>query len=208
MKDFEIISYAEGLRQQAIARDCVIKESVAGILLLLEHSPVITAGRTSQNDSLISSLDNLARKGIELLHTDRGGDLTCHNPGQLVGYPVLNLRKWQEDVHWYVDRIEEVIIRALAKVAIQATRNSQYTGVWIGNNKVAAIGVSVRNWITGHGFALNVDNEMDIFSNIIPCGIKNSGVTNLRQEGSSATVPEMKLQIMQEFSAVFDINWV
>ena len=131
-------------------------------------------------------------------------NITCHNPGQLVGYPILNLSSWQEDVHWYVEQLEEVLIRTAARYGIVAGRKARYTGVWAGNRKLAAIGVSVRRWITGHGFALNVNNDLSLFQQIVPCGIAEFGVTSLRAAGVDVSVAEVAAQIQTEFTALFE----
>jgi len=165
---------------QKQARGMVESGKYGGVLLLLEHLPVITAGRGGGKENLVASLSDLQSAGVEFIESDRGGNVTCHNPGQLVGYPVLDLSQWRQDVHWYVNRLEEVLIRTAAAYDLVAGRKARYTGVWIGNQKIAAIGVSVRRWITGHGFALNVQNDLELFQAIVPCGIEEFGVTSLQ----------------------------
>lgn len=197
------VSYAEGLRLQQAARLTVEGGSVAGALLLLEHDPVITVGRGGGRENLILPSQDLEKMGIAVAETDRGGNITCHGPGQLVGYPVLNLSCWQEDVHWYVEQLEEVLIRSLRRVGLAAGRKAKYTGVWIGNQKIAAIGVSVRHWITGHGFALNVDNDLSLFGRIIPCGIQEFGVTSLQALGLQVEKAFMARLLVESFSEIF-----
>ena len=198
-----LVSYQEGLELQQQARQRVAGGDVAGVLILLEHQPVITTGRAGGKENLRTSLSGLQAERIEVVETNRGGNITCHNPGQLVGYPVLNLSRWQEDVHWYVEQLEEVLIRTVARYGIVAGRKARYTGVWAGNRKMAAIGVSVRNWITSHGFALNVNNDLALFQQIVPCGIEDFGVTSLQTAGVTATVTEVAAQIVTEFATVF-----
>ena len=198
-----LVSYQEGLELQQQARRRVADGELAGVLILLEHQPVITAGRGGGRENLRATLSGLQAEQIAFVETDRGGNITCHNPGQLVGYPVLNLSFWQEDVHWYVEQLEEVLIRTVAKYGIVAGRKSRYTGVWAGNRKLAAIGVSVRRWITGHGFALNVSNDLSLFQQIIPCGIEEFGVTSLRAAGVTASLTEVTHRLMIEFATVF-----
>ena len=205
--DCGVVSYEEGLRLQEQAKIVISQGLFSGCLLLLEHEPVITIGRTGRMEHLRASENELSLEGIKLYHTDRGGDLTCHNPGQIVGYPVLDLRKWQEDVHWYVGQLEEVIIRMLQKTGVQAERKEKYTGVWVGEKKIAAIGVSVRNWLTGHGFALNVENDMNLFTKIVPCGISAFGVTSTQEQGVRETVAEIKSLVAAEFAEVFNCNF-
>ena len=198
-----LVSYQEGLELQQQARQRVAGGDVAGLLILLEHQPVITTGRGGGRENLRTSLSGLQAERIEVVETNRGGNITCHNPGQLVGYPVLNLSRWQEDVHWYVEQLEEVLIRTVARYGIVAGRKARYTGVWAGNRKMAAIGVSVRNWITSHGFALNVNNDLALFQQIVPCGIEDFGVTSLQTAGVTANVTEVAAQIVTEFATVF-----
>ena len=198
-----LVSYQEGLELQQQARQRVAGGDVAGVLILLEHQPVITTGRAGGKENLRTSLSGLQAERIEVVETNRGGNITCHNPGQLVGYPVLNLSRWQEDVHWYVEQLEEVLIRTAARYGIVAGRKARYTGVWAGNRKMAAIGVSVRNWITGHGFALNVNNDLALFQQIVPCGIEDFGVTSLQTAGVTANVSAVADQLLAEFATVF-----
>ena len=198
-----LISYQEGLELQQQARRRVADGELAGVLILLEHRPVITAGRGGGRENLRATLSGLQAEQIAFVETDRGGNITCHNPGQLVGYPVLNLSHWQEDVHWYVEQLEEVLIRTVAQYGIVAGRKSRYTGVWAGNRKLAAIGVSVRRWITGHGFALNVSNDLSLFQQIVPCGIEEFGVTSLQAAGVTASLNEVAQRLQTEFATVF-----
>ena len=198
------IGYQQGLDLQTEARGIVCAGGVDGILLLLEHSPVITIGRAGGEDNLQVTPDVLRMQGIELVNTDRGGNVTCHNPGQLVGYPILNLCRWNQDVHWYVHALEEVIIRTLAHYGLQAGRKTKYTGVWLYDEKIAAIGVSIRQWVTGHGFALNINNDLDLFRAIVPCGIREFGVTSLDKAGVVVGAEAVSSVIAQEFERVFD----
>ena len=199
-----LVSYQTGLELQQQARQRVAAAEFDGALILLEHQPVITAGRSGGRENLRASVAGLQSAGVAFVETDRGGNITCHNPGQLVGYPVLNLSRWQEDVHWYVEQLEEVLIRTAAHYGVVAGRKARYTGVWAGNRKLAAIGVSVRRWITGHGFALNVNNDLSLFQQIVPCGIAEFGVTSLRAAGVDVSVAEVAAQIQTEFTALFE----
>ncbi len=198
-----LVSYEKGLLLQKQARGMVESGKYSGVLLLLEHLPVITAGRGGGKENLVASLAALHSAGVEFIESDRGGNVTCHNPGQLVGYPVLDLSLWQRDVHWYVDRLEEVLIQTLEEYGLVAGRKAKYTGVWVGNRKIAAIGVSVRRWITGHGFALNVQNDLELFKAIVPCGIEEFGVTSLQKQGVAVDVKEVAAVLSNQFTAVF-----
>ena len=202
--DAGCITYAAGLVLQRKARDLVEAGEWDGILLLLEHEPVITLGRNGGLENLLTNERDLLARGINLVKTERGGNITGHNPGQLVVYPVLNLKKWQQDVHWYVRTIEEAVIRTLGNHQLQAGRKSGHTGVWIDDRKVAAIGVFISRWITSHGLALNVNNDLSLFASMIPCGISGHGVTNLAQAGIDMELNELKKEFAGEFGKLFE----
>lgn len=158
-----------------------IQCSRSNSLLLLQHNPVITIGRSGSRDNILATKSALETAGIEVYEIERGGDVTYHGPGQLTGYPIINLRHFRKDVHWYVRQLEETIIKVLAEYSIVGERMKGYTGVWVGNEKVAAIGVAIRRWITYHGFALNIHPDMSHFQMIRPCGITDKGVTSLEK---------------------------
>jgi lipoyl(octanoyl) transferase len=155
--------------------------AIPDTLLLLEHPPVITLGRSGDARNVLADRDELARRGIEFHEAGRGGDVTYHGPGQLVGYPIVNLAPDRKDLWKYVRNLEEAIIGTLAAYGIEGRRFQKLTGVWIGEEKVAAIGVRVSRWVTSHGFALNVSSNLDHFRTIVPCGIRNYGVTSLER---------------------------
>lgn len=177
------MSYADGLALQ----DQLVRERRAGsvpdTLLLLEHPHVITLGSTSAPDHVLVGSEERARLGIELFETGRGGDVTYHGPGQLVGYPILALEEERRDLHRYLRDLEGALIDALGAWGVQAARAEGLTGVWVGGGKIAAIGVRVSSgWITSHGFALNVATDLRYFGTIVPCGIVDRPVTSLEQE--------------------------
>lgn len=149
------------------------------VLLLTEHDPVITLGTTANQLHLLASTTTLAREGIDVVATDRGGDITFHGPGQLVGYPILDLTQHRTDLHWYLRRLEAVVIAMLGSWGVRASRLDGLTGVWTGDEKICAIGINVRKWVTCHGFALNVNTDLSSFRHIVPCGISDRGVTSL-----------------------------
>lgn len=148
-------------------------------LLLLEHPPVITLGRAGSEDHLLGSDRELAERGVELVPTDRGGDITFHGPGQIVGYSIVDLDRRGRDLHRYLRDLESVLLLALSEFGIRADRAPGLTGVWVGDAKVAAIGIRVSRWIAHHGFALNVDTDLSYFDLIVPCGIADRGVTSM-----------------------------
>lgn len=178
---------------------------IADQLLLLEHPPVITRGVRADADNVLASAAVLRRRGVEIHDVRRGGDVTYHGPGQLVGYPIVLLKPDRCDVHRYVRDLEEVLIRAAAEFGVRATRLPGLTGVWVGNDKLAAIGVRLSRWVTSHGFALNVTTNLDDFALIRPCGLADRGVTSLRrltgQEISTAAVGD---RVARRFAEVFE----
>lgn len=162
-------------------RICRAKKSgfKADVLLLLEHPPTITLGRNGRRQNLLASTEELEARGISLHEVDRGGDITFHGPGQLVGYPLLQLREGERDVHRLMHNLEESLIRLLERYGIQAGRAGHLTGVWTDEGKVAAMGIHISRWLTRHGFALNVNTDLTFYNLIIPCGIVGKGVTSM-----------------------------
>jgi lipoyl(octanoyl) transferase len=201
------IGYASALdlQQRLVAQR---KEgSICDQLLLLEHPHVITMGRNGHRENLLAHEDVLARAGVAYHLTDRGGDITYHGPGQLVGYPILDLREWQRDVGAYVRAVEQVLIDTLADFGIAAGRIPKLTGVWVDGRKIAAIGVHISRWVTSHGFALNVDTDLSYFQYIVPCGL-SMPVTSMAQLGVRATLPEVSARLAGHFEEVFDLEQV
>lgn len=184
---------------------------VPDLLLLLEHPHVITLGvkADAAKSHLIATPDVLASRQVEVHESGRGGDITYHGPGQLVGYPILDLRPDRCDVHKYVRDLEEVMIRASGDVGLEGVRIKGLSGAWIGADKVGAIGVRISRWITSHGFAFNVTTDLDFFRLIVPCGIESGGVTSLsRATGRRVSMADAEASIVANFAAVFDRNVV
>jgi len=172
-------------------------------LLLLEHPHVITLGRNGRHENLLASPEIMERAGISFFPTDRGGDVTYHGPGQLVAYPILDLREWQRDVGAFVRAIEQTIIDTLADYGIAAGRIPKLTGVWVGDRKIAAIGVHISRWVTSHGLALNVFTDLSYFQYIVPCGLSKP-VTSMAQLGVRATLEEVSRSLAAHFGRNFD----
>lgn len=172
-------------------------------LLFVEHPHTITMGRNGRMQNLLANEEALRRAGIAFHETDRGGDVTYHGPGQLVGYPILDLREWRRDVGAYVRAIEQVVIDTLAEFAIDAQRVPGMTGVWVNGAKIAAIGVHISRWITSHGFALNVRTDLEYFRYIVPCGLTKP-VTSMAQLGAAAELDEVSERLAAHFGRVFD----
>jgi lipoyl(octanoyl) transferase len=172
-----LVPYTEALAwQRALAQARIDRRLDHDVLLLLEHPPVITLGRGSRIEHVLES------GGIEVHEIERGGDVTFHGPGQLVGYPILDLTGYRRDLHWYLRTLEDVLIAAIEQLGFAAERRDGLTGVWTRGRKIASIGVHARHWVTWHGFALNVDTDLDHFRRIVPCGIAGVEMTSLERE--------------------------
>lgn len=205
-----LVEYGAGLELQARLVEERRSGAIGDTLLLLEHPPVITLGVKTRGKqvNIVASPDVLAAEGVSVFETGRGGDITYHGPGQLVGYPIFDLRPDRCDVHRYVRDIEEALIIALREFGIEGGRRSGWTGVWVGpegrEEKVAAIGVRISRWITSHGFALNVGTNLKHFQLIVPCGIADRGVTSIeRLLGLSVPMPAVEDAVVRAFSQVF-----
>jgi lipoyl(octanoyl) transferase len=175
--------------QRAAARARISGALRQDVLFLVEHPPVVTLGRTAKSANLVASRQSLADRGVELHEVERGGDVTFHGPGQLVGYPIVDLKRHKQDLHWYLRQVEQALITAIAEFGIAGERSAGYTGVWTGGRKIASIGVHARDWVTWHGFALNVTTQLSWFDLIVPCGISGVDMTSIARETASDSVP-------------------
>lgn len=182
---------------------------VGDMLLLTEHPHVYTLGKSGDANHLLATPDELSIQGIDVCAIDRGGDITYHGPGQLVGYPILNLHGFYLDLHRYLRDLEEVLIRSIGRFGIEGVRDPAFTGVWVGNEKIAAIGVKTARWITMHGFALNVSADLSHFDKIIPCGIFHKGVTSMEKVlGRLVSMEDVRVIVKEEFARVFMVDTV
>lgn len=199
------MGYEECLElQREVARQRITGAIPQDVLLLVEHPPVVTLGRSSKQKNLMSSPEFLRSRGVELFEVERGGDVTFHGPGQLVGYPVFDLKRHKQDLHWYLRSVEEAIIRIIGEYGIPGERSTGYTGVWTRGRKIASIGVHARDWVTWHGFALNVTTDLSYFDLIVPCGIVGVEMTSIQKEvGSSPDLEVVGSLAARHFGAVF-----
>lgn len=185
--DLGLRDYAEALSfQRDLAAARLAGRIAQDVLVLVEHPPVITLGRSSKAAHLLASPEALAARGVALHEVERGGDVTFHGPGQLVGYPIVDLTGHKQDLHWYLRQVEEVLIQAVGTLGLRADRNPGKTGVWTGGRKLASIGVHARQWVTWHGFALNVTTDLSYFDLMVPCGIADVTMTSVAAELASA----------------------
>ncbi len=207
--DIDRASYESGLELQHRLHEYVLSHaSERACVVLVEHDPpVITLGRAADKNNITATATQLGEAGVELHESTRGGDVTYHGPGQLVGYPIIRVDLHGRDVHEYLRNVEEVIIRALAKFGLQGGRKKGLTGVWVGEEKVAAIGIAVRRWVSYHGFSLNICPNMSHFGLIVPCGITDKGVTSMSALlGRDVSVNEVKPAIMECLGEVFGFD--
>ena len=210
------VSYVEALElQRAAARARIAGSLPQDLLVLLEHPPVVTLGRTARSQHLVAAPDFLAARGVEVHEVERGGDVTFHGPGQLVGYPILDLKRHKRDLHWYLRQVEESLIRAIGRFGVGGERTSGYTGVWTRGaahreshppRKIASIGVHARDWVTWHGFALNVVTDLSWFDLIVPCGIPGVDMTSMARElGTPVGMSAVEGATAEAFAEVFDL---
>lgn len=201
--------YAAALEyQRELAKMRITGEYDQDILMLVEHPPVVTLGRSSKQKNIVSSPEFLGSRGVELFEVERGGDVTFHGPGQLVGYPVVDLTRHRQDLHWYLRAVEEALIQALAEFGIPGERNKGFTGVWTRGRKIASIGVHARDWVTWHGFALNVSTDLKYFDLIVPCGIEGVVMTSIEKEvgGTAPAMETVENAVAAAFGSVFDLS--
>ena len=196
-----LVPYAEALDwQRSLAQARIEGRIPHDLLLLLEHPPVVTLGRNSQESHV------LRPAGVDVIEVERGGDVTFHGPGQLVGYPIIDLSGYKQDLHWYLRTLEQALINALAALHIPAERNPGYTGVWTRGRKIASIGVHVKKWVTWHGFALNVTTDLTEFQRIVPCGIAGVEMTSIERElGQGKLWDETVAAVVRGFEEAFDV---
>ena len=204
-----VVGYASALDLQ---REKVAQRKAGAIpdtLLLLEHPHVYTLGRNARPENVRASGEWLAAHAVRVFDTDRGGDVTYHGPGQLVGYPILDLARHQRDISWYMRSLEEVMLRAARDFGVEAGRLTGAPGVWVGNDKLVAMGVHLSRWVTSHGFAFNVNTDLRYFERIIPCGLHGKGVTSLAKLlGRPVQIEAVAERVVEHFGAVFGLEMV
>ena len=205
--DLGFIDYKEAWDIQKEIFSLRISGGTSDVLLLLEHPNTYTLGKTANRQNLKGTDEYLKENQISVYDIDRGGDITYHGPGQLVGYPIIDLNSWYKDSHKYLRTLEEVIIRTCRHYNLMCERNAKYTGVWINNRKIAAIGVKISHWVTMHGFAFNVNTNLKLFDGIIPCGINDKTVTSLKEElNKDIDIQEVKLLLLKNFEEIFNYS--
>ena len=216
--DLGRLAYADALSLQRDAARARLAGTLRDdLLLLVEHPPVITLGRATKEGNLLANASQLALRGLDLFEVERGGDVTFHGPGQIVGYPIIDLAQHTQDLHWYLRQLEETMIRALASFGITASRNPGKTGVWVDGRKIASIGVHARQWVTWHGFALNVTTDLSYFDLMVPCGIPDVVMTSVERElleratgvclaPSPSLFADVRDQIVAQFASLFSLT--
>ena len=211
--NLDVVPYADALVLQHRIVEARKRGSLNDVLLLLEHQPVFTLGRNARESNILASRETLQRNGIDVFRVERGGDVTYHGPGQLVGYPILNLHQFRLDVGWFVRSLEETLIRTLADFGLRGKRIEKLVGVWLdtptGDAKLVQIGARIEQWITYHGFALNVDPNLAHFDLIVPCGISDKAVTSLvRVLNQPIEMRAVRERVAARFAETFDVELI
>lgn len=208
--DLEKIDYKEAWDLQKAIHQLRVENKIDDVLFLLEHPHTYTLGKTAHKENLVGDEKYLKDNNISVYDIDRGGDITYHGPGQIVGYPIINLSNWFQDTHKYLRAIEEVIINVCDNYGLSGGRIKNLTGVWIDDRKICAIGIKVSRWITMHGFAFNVNTDLNLFNGIIPCGISDKAVTSLNKEMKKEVVllNDVKEKIIYSFIDQFNYDLI
>jgi len=206
-----VMPYATALDlQRDVARSRIAGTTPEDVLLLVEHPPVVTLGRSAKEKHLLASPELLRARGVERFEVERGGDVTFHGPGQLVGYPIIDLKRHRQDLHWYLRQVEEALIVSLADFSIAGERSAGQTGVWTQGaaRKIASIGVHARDWVTWHGFALNVTTDLSYFDLMVPCGIQSVTMTSISRElgSDSNLMKQVEASVVEAFGRVFELT--
>lgn len=205
VQDWGTIDFRDAWRRQRELVDAILHQDHPDTLVFCEHPSVITLGRTTQQGSVLTQRELLAMRGIDVIEIDRGGEATVHNPGQIVGYPIFHLQRTKPDLHWFLRTVEQSVIDALQSFGLESGRVEGLTGVWIeSQRKICAIGIHCSRWVTSHGFALNVSNDLGLFRDIIPCGITERGVTSLQRELMSCpSLEDVRTELVHCFKRNF-----
>lgn len=202
--DLGLIDYKQAWDLQKEIFNLRLHNEINDTFFLLEHPHTYTLGKVADKENLLSNDEQLKELGVNVYEIDRGGDITYHGPGQIVGYPIIKLSGWKEDTHEYLRGLEEVIMMTCSDYGLTTERNPKYTGVWIGSKKIAAIGIKISRWVTMHGFAFNINTDLNYFGGIIPCGIRDKEVTSLsKQLGKEISISEVKEKLLENFKKVF-----
>jgi len=207
--DLGLIDYKEAWDIQKSIHQLRVENKIDDVLFLLEHPHTYTLGKSADKENLTGDNRYLTENKISVYDIDRGGDITYHGPGQIVGYPIINLTNWKQDTHKYLRAIEEVIIQSCSEYGLNGGRVEKYTGVWINDRKICAIGIKVSRWITMHGFAFNINTDLKLFNGIIPCGITDKDVTSLNRElKTEIPLNDVKEKIIHHFSNIFNYDLI
>ena len=202
-----LVEYAKAFQLQDELQSRRVNGDIPDVLMLLEHPPTLTLAKGNDDKNILVDDAILKQRNVAVFPTDRGGSITFHGPGQIVGYPILDLGDKGKDIHQYIRNLEQVIIETLGRYSLDSRRDSEHVGVWIGNEKIAAIGVRVRKWVTKHGFALNVNSDLSYFDLINPCGIVDKGVTSIKNIlNREMNMEEVVNALIEKFSSVFNVS--
>lgn len=207
--DLGLIDYKESWDLQKSIHQLRVENKIDDVLFLLEHPHTYTLGKIADKNNLVGDEKYLSDNKISVYDIDRGGDITYHGPGQIVGYPIISLTNWNQDTHKYLRAIEEVVIKVCSEYGLEGSRVDKYTGVWLDERKICAIGIKISRWITMHGFAFNVNTDLKLFNGIIPCGISDKEVTSLNRElDKEISLNEVKEKIIHHFGILFNYDQI
>ncbi len=202
--DLGLIDYQSAWDLQHRLFEFRLQNKIGDMLLLLEHPNTYTLGKAADKNNIVATTDFIEENGFTIFEIDRGGDVTYHGPGQIVGYIIMDLRNWKKDSHLFLRGIESAIMKVCDDYGIATKREPKYTGVWVNDKKICAIGIKISRWITMHGFAFNVNTDLDLFNGIIPCGINDKGVTSLAKElNEKINIDEVKEDVVKHFATEF-----
>lgn len=208
LKDFGIVSYNEAYRSQEEYHQKVLSGDMDGAVLVLQHKPVLTLGKHADLSYILATENDLSARGVECVRTDRGGEVTAHMPGQIVVYPILPVLKLGFGARDYVNALMQAVIQTLATFDIKARCDAEFPGVWVGHKKICAVGVRIKERVSLHGIALNVNNSLELFGSIIPCGISHLGVTSLSQElGRAVVLEDVQKELCQRLSETLSLEF-
>jgi lipoate-protein ligase B len=204
--DLGLVNYEDAYNFQRKTREEIKLKAASDVIIFCEHPLIITLGRLAKKENILTEVEYLKNKGIDIYHTDRGGDVTLHSPGQLIIYPIFDLKRHFKDIHLFLKKLEMVMINSLRYYGVSATTKDEFRGVWVEKDKIVSIGIGVKNWITYHGMSVNINNDLHNFSYIRPCGLKIKMISLAKILGKDINIKKIKQIILKNFGLIFNID--